>query len=185
MDYISKKNKYIQESDWIKIKKHLKKEDSCLCEILKKTGLRVDDMLESLNLNWAFADLGLIVIQEKKTGKIREIEANEELLSLIESYRLAYGINVFEKTLKMQFFVPSRKNILTHLNRSTLFRHFQKACKKAHLDDRGYTIHSLRKCFAVDLFRKTRSILAVQKALNHDRMETTMIYLMDALEFMI
>jgi integrase len=185
MDYISNKNHYIPEEDWIKIRRFLSTEDLYLCEILKATGFRIDDILESINLNWFFADLGLIVIQEKKTGKIRECEATGWILTLIRSFRRAYGINDFESTINSLFFVPSRKQPFTHLNRSTLYRHFRHACKKAELDEKGYTIHSLRKCYAVDLYRKTRSLIKVQKELNHDRMETTMIYLMDALEFML
>jgi integrase/recombinase XerD len=185
MNYIAKKNRYIPESDWIRIRKHLSAEDAYLCEILKATGLRVDDVLESINLNWAFADIGLIVVEEKKTGKIRELESTGWIVTLIRSFREAYGISNFEASVNALFFVPSRKDPFTHLNRSTLFRHFIRACKRAGLNDKGYTIHSLRKCYAVDLMKKTRSILQVQKALNHDRTETTMIYLMDAIEFML
>lgn len=182
---ISAKNRYIPESDWVRIKKHLPRHDLYLCEILKATGFRVDDILESVNLNWAFADLGLIVIAEKKTEKIREFPSNGWIQTLVRSFRTAYGIPPSYLGSSFIYFAPSWKKLDTHLNRSTLFRHFQTACKRAGLSDKGYTIHSLRKCYAVELYRKTRSLLEVQKSLNHDRMETTMIYLMDALEFMI
>ena len=185
MEYIPKKNHYLPEQDWLKIRRFLSAEDRYLCEILKHTGFRVDDILDSVNLNWEFADLGLIVIQEKKTGKIREFQTDGWTLTLIRSFRDAYGIPDSQSSISMLYFVPSRRSFCSHLNRSTLLRHFQKACAKAGLSNKGYTIHSLRKNFAVDLYRKTRSLIAVQRALNHDKIETTMIYLMDALEFML
>lgn len=185
MEYIPTKNKFIPNPDLAKIRQHLEPADYFLCEILRATGLRVDDLLESVNLNWKFAELGLIVICEKKTDKIREIEASEELLDLIRKFRTAYGVPESYIAWDMMYFVPSWKKYDTHLNRSTLFRHFQKACRRSNLGDKGYTIHSLRKCYAVSLYHASKSILAVQRALNHDHMETTMIYLLDALPFML
>lgn len=185
MEYISKKNRYMPESDWYKIRRQLSASDRYLCELLRATGFRVDDVLESVNLNWAFADLGIVVIAEKKTNKIREYAANGWTMTLLRSFREAYGLDTKYTSSNWLYLVPSRRNYATHLHRTTIYRHFKTACKKAGLEDKGYTIHSLRKNFAVDLYRNSRSLLKVQSALNHDRVETTMIYLMDALEFMV
>jgi site-specific recombinase XerC len=39
----------------------------------------------------------------------------------------------------------------------------------------------MRKIYACNIFRSTGNFEAVQRALNHSKMETTMIYLSDAL----
>ena len=49
------------------------------------------------------------------------------------------------------------------------------------MSGRGYTLHSLRKCYAVDQLRKTGSYERVQADLGHRYLSTTLIYLQDAL----
>jgi site-specific recombinase XerD len=41
--------------------------------------------------------------------------------------------------------------------------------------------HSMRKIYACNLFRATGNLEAVQKALNHSKLDTTLIYLRDVL----
>lgn len=163
----------------MRIRKQLERSDLYLCEILKATGLRVDDLLCSKSWNWD-KDPNHLEIIEKKTGKVRKIAKDGWLLCLARSYREERGLpwgSHWEG-----YFCPSAKKIGAHLNRSTLLRHFEIAVKRAGLEGLGYTIHSLRKCYAIDLYDRLGSISAVQKELNHDRFETTLIYLMDALD---
>lgn len=178
--YIADTNKYIPREHYIRIRKYLDMPDRCLCDILLATGYRVDDVLSSSN-GWWDADPERILIIESKTGKIRSIIKTPEIKQLIADYRASIGLTDWHM---FDFLCPSRRGGRfkdAHYNRSTLYRHFAKACKKAHLDGKGYTIHSLRKCYAVELYRETQSILEVQRSLNHDRITTTLIYLMDCL----
>lgn len=120
-----------------------------------------------------------VLLMERKTGKLRTIPITDALRAHIEGYRREIHARSDERYL-----CPTRRGGRyrgTHLSRTTLYRHFARAIKLAGLEGKGYTIHSLRKCYAVDTYRETRSLLAVQEALNHDRLSTTMIYLMDLL----
>lgn len=65
------------------------------------------------------------------------------------------------------------------LHRTTVYRQFENAVKKAGLEGKGYTVHSLRKVYARNLFAKTNSITAVQRDMKHDNIATTLMYLVD------
>lgn len=120
-----------------------------------------------------------VTLLEAKTGKLRSLTLSDALQAHVTAYR-----REIQATTHEAFLCPTRRGGRfrgAHVSRSTIFRHFKAAVKLAGLEDKGYTIHSLRKCYAVDTYRQTKSLLAVQKALNHDRLATTMIYLMDLL----
>ena len=154
--------------------------DRYLCDLLIATGYRVDDVLTSINAQWD-DDPERVIIIESKTGKSRCIAKTPDIVQLIADYRVSIGLTDWHMT---GYLCPSRRGgryRTAHYNRSTLYRHFAKACAKARLDGRGYTIHSLRKCYAVELYNETQSVLEVQRSLNHDRITTTLIYLMDCL----
>lgn len=104
-----------------------------------------------------------------KTGKVRTVMLSERAKEALRRIKRGNG-----------YLLPGR-DAGSHMNRATIWRHFQKAVKAAGLTGKGYTVHSLRKCYAVNLFRKVRSVEAVQRDLNHDRWITTMIYLAELL----
>lgn len=178
--YISQTNKYIPPVHYDQIRRKLSAPDRYLCDLLRLTGYRVDDILTSLNCQWD-DDPDKVFVIELKTKKARNVQKTPALIALVDGYRRSIGLRSYHM---FDYLCPSLrggKYAGSHYNRSTLYRHFQRACKDAGLSDHGYTIHSLRKCFAVDLYQHTRSILAVQTALNHDRITTTLLYLMDCL----
>lgn len=178
--YIANTNKYIPPEHYIRIRKQLSAQDRYLCDILRLTGYRVDDVLTSINAQWD-EDPQKVLVVELKTKKTRNVQKNPLLLSLIAGYRQSLGLTSWHM---FDHFCPSArggKYAGSHYNRSTLYRHFRRACIDADLSNLGYTIHSLRKCYAVDLYKHTHSVLEVQKSLNHDRLTTTLLYLMDCL----
>lgn len=175
-------NNYIPPIHYQRIAKYLSAEDRCLCSLLIHTGYRVDDILTSLCGQWIGADVMLI---ESKTQKRRYVSITPEIRADIDGYRKAAGIR---EAHIYDYLCPSRRGGSykgSHLNRSTLYRHFVDAVHRAGYDGLGYTVHSLRKMFAVDVFKRTGSILEVQKALNHDRISTTLIYLMDVISVQV
>ena len=52
---------------------------------------------------------------------------------------------------------------------------FKRNSKKANID-KNISPHSLRHTFATDLYRETKNIRLVQKALGHSDLSTTVIY---------
>ena len=167
------RNTYIPEDHWDRIRRRCDEEYGAFFEVLRKTGFRVDDVLYSRNWQW----LGdCVSLRERKTGKIRTVPYTSEIIAAITSYRKAVGILIPEP---LSYFFPARRRgvgLRRKAHRSTMIRQFQKAVRLAGLEGLGYTIHSLRKCYARDLFRRTRSLLEVQRDLNHTNIATTALY---------
>ena len=62
-----------------------------------------------------------------------------------------------------------------HLTRQAVWSRIKTASKKCGLDVDGVSPHSMRKVFAVELYRK-KGFKAVQEALQHEYASTTEIY---------
>ncbi len=70
-------------------------------------------------------------------------------------------------------FTPLKKNV--KINRRYIQDFIERYSKKAGIV-KNVTPHTLRHTFATDLYRDTKNILLVQKALGHSNLSTTMIY---------
>ena len=141
-------------------------EDKHIFDLLLETGFRLDDILR---LRRYHLSGNYITIKERKTCNVRTVP-NLHPVNM-SGNRLAY---VF----------PSRRcrsGDKRKLHRSTFWRHFEKAVTSAGLDGCGYTVHSLRKCYAVSLYLRTRSLTAVQRDLGHKSIATTSLYLVDGI----
>ena len=148
-------------------------EDGAIFLLLARTGFRVDDLIGA-----KLTDIndGKIALTEKKTGKRRTVKLDDYEKNLIRNL-IRYTA---DRRNGSGWLVPARKKRAAgHIARTTIWRAWQRAIRAAGLTGRGYTIHSLRKAYAVELFKRTGSIEAVQKDLNHERVGTTLIYLQD------
>jgi len=127
------------------------------------TGLRISDVL---SLKKSDIDKGLqFWITESKTGKRKRVALTAELLQDVRSVCGRYW--VFE----------CRTDTKKHRSRQAVWRDVKRAEKALRLPQNIGT-HSARKVYAVRLLEEYGSIPKVQKALNHDRDSTTMIYAM-------
>lgn len=145
---------------------------------MRATGYRVDDILHTRCWMWEGDHIELI---ERKTSNVRRVTITPEVRRIVEQYKACVGL---ENGNALSAFIPSRRKRKTDrkkLHRSTLWRHFENAVKESGFEDMGYSLHSLRKCYAVDKFRKTGSFEDVQRDLGHRYVSTTLIYLSDAL----
>lgn len=166
---------YIDPADMDRIRRRLSKEDCALVDILRLTGFRVDDLLCSVEFQWSGKTS--VTLLEAKTGNIRTVQISPELREAIERYKSARRPRW--KPNMLTYFVQARrfrKDDAHKRHRTTLYRHFAEAVKRAGLAGKGYTIHSLRKCYAVDLYNASGSLLAVQKDLGHSNIATTCLY---------
>jgi len=127
-----------------------------------ETGLRIDDVL-GLHKN-AVERSRSVVVHEKKTGKPRLVylprELREELLMLSGFYYVFRGLKSEQK----------------HRTRQAVYIDMKKAAKALKMHPAHVSPHSARKTFAVKLFKKTKSLERVQKALNHENDKTTLYY---------
>ena len=126
----------------------------CLC-----SGIRIGDAvaLRTAELKESFT------IIEAKTGKKKRIKLPQPLLR--ELREQAGEIYVFEH----------RTDPMKHRTRQAVYADLKRAAKAFRLDE-NLTPHTLRKMYAVSLYRSTGDLQKVRKALNHDNEAVTMLY---------
>ena len=171
------KTRWIPEDDYNAIVAKLPPSDRWLVRLLRATGYRIEDVLRTRRWMWSGTS---VCIREAKTGNIRRIAISDGIRRIVEQYEAVTPL----KANRLSAFVPGRRGRpgdRNKLHRTTLWRHFQRAAKTAGLGGKGYSLHSLRKCYAVDKLRMTGSIEEVQRDLGHRYISTTLIYLSDAL----
>lgn len=117
--------------------------------------------------NWQLAKK-TITLKERKTGNVRTVE----------NFCSKPCGKPFEYVFRGRGLPGERRK----LHRSTFWRHFEKAVKEAGCAGKGYTVHSLRKVYAVNLYRASGDIKAVQEDLGHKSLATTCLYVLGALQ---
>lgn len=141
-------------------------ENRLVVEVSACTGLRVSDVL-NMRTNRLSERM---TVRELKTGKTRRIRLPKPLLDRL--FSVAGKIYVFE----------GRCDYRRHRTRQAVYKDLRRVAKlfrvKAHISP-----HSARKIYAVSEYRRTGSLAAVRKLLNHDSEAITILYAMaDQLE---
>ena len=131
-----------------------------VCKVALETGLRVGDIVA---LKTADLKKKSFILIEQKTKKKRTIRLREGLRN--ELLRQAGTIFVFEH----------RTDPTKHRTRQAVYNDIKRAAKLFRIKE-NISPHSLRKLYAVDLYKKTGSLSQVMDALNHDNDAVTMIY---------
>lgn len=70
---------------------------------------------------------------------------------------------------------PSPKDKTKHITRQALHARIKSACERAHVGANGVSPHSMRKNFAVELYKR-EGITAVARALQHSNISTAELY---------
>ena len=166
-----KQNRHIPRDHYAAIRRRLFWRTAALCDLLRATGYRVDDVLHTTVGDWRG---DTVTIRESKTGNVRTVELSQAAKAAVRKL-IAYRPTVSDDE---PMFPGTRGRIgdSPWLHRSTVWRQFTAAVVLAGLDGNGYTIHSLRKCYAVDQYDRTQSLLAVQRDLGHKKIDTTLWY---------
>lgn len=176
------RNRWINEPDLAAIFTHLQQEDEAIARLALLTGYRIDDICSSRLVDW---NSGSVALQEKKTGKWRCIPNNSAIRGTVAEIR-ACTRDRREWGSHNPYLVPARKRSPDgspgHVSRCTIWRAWRRAIRAADRIGMGYTLHSLRRCYAVREWRRTGSIEAVQRDLGHKYAGTTYAYLQDAIE---
>ena len=128
--------------------------------VMLATGLRIDDVLSRKTEELVGDKLFFVAKKTNKSGSVKLPKAIAERL---------------RKNSNSTWLFPSPyKGGVKHLTRQAVFKDMQNATK--HLDELPHVSpHSTRKTFAVEL-RKNEGIEAVQVALQHSDIGTTMLY---------
>ena len=131
------------------------------------TGLRLSEMLD---LKWKDINLmtGRLKVVEGKGNKDRILWVNDDMLQEICDWREDQS----ETLGKVEYVFSTRegKRLKDRDIREMLYKYSEKALNKR------ISPHTLRHTYATDLYRQTKDIRLVQKALGHADLSTTMIY---------
>jgi integrase len=111
-------------------------------------------------------------LNEKKTGKLREIQLDAFVLSEVNRFVRLRRLKPHEF-----LFYSSIGNREKPMSRQWAHRTIARMGKISHVGRVG--THSMRKTYACNLFRSTGDLRAVQRALNHKYPSTTLMYLAD------
>lgn len=133
-----------------------------VCEICAHTGLRVGDVvaLKTEQLSRQFW------VKERKTGKRRRVNLTDDLLKRVKAQ--AGRLWAF----------PGARNPGKHRTRQAVWADVKRAARAFRLPQ-NVAPHSLRKVYAVHVLENSKGdVSRVQRALNHDDMATTLVYVM-------
>ena len=133
-----------------------------VCKVALETGLRIGDIL---NLQTSFLKNNSDTIIEQKTNKKRTVTISDSLRS--ELLKIAGSFYVFEH----------RSDPQKHRTRQAVYKDIKRACKLFRIKE-NVSPHSLRKAYAVDLYRDCNDLRVVMEALNHNSELVTMLYAM-------
>lgn len=164
-----KKPGTITQEDAVKIMHLLEPRDRDIFWISIETGLRIGDILK---LTISDVQHNPLNIYESKSKRRRFIEISDELHQhLRKQYKYSGWLS--DKNSQRLCFLTNR-GTMKAINRSTYYRRLKRASKALKIN---FSAHSGRKLYAMNIFKRSKSVPAVQNALNHRFITTTATYL--------
>ena len=138
-----------------------------MIKLFLSTGLRLSEMLD---LCWKDINLmtGQLKVVQGKGKRDRMLWISDTMLEELQSWRedQAKNIGVTEYVFSNRY----GKRLADRDVREMVNRYSENAINKK------ISPHALRHSFATDLYRETKDIMLVQKALGHEYLNTTMVY---------
>lgn len=132
------------------------------------TGLRISDIL---GLKVKTVLTGSFTVTEIKTKKLRHIELDTDTLNALRTF--IKGSNLRPNDFLIY---STENNRRKSLSRIQAYKTTNRIGREL-FPDISIGTHTMRKTFAINLFRRTGSLSVVQEALNHRYPSTTMRYL--------
>lgn len=141
--------------------------DRCLMQLMLNAGLRAAEVLALTvyDVDWLS---GQLTVRQGKGKKDRILWLNEPVLEELRRWRARRPAP--EQGLLFTTLTG------TPLHSSALRAMVKRRGTKAGLTQKDIHPHTLRHTFATELYRQTKDIRLVQKALGHSDLSTTMIY---------
>lgn len=152
------KTDYIKPSIYKKVYSYMQYENALALRLSLETGMRITDVL-SLEVKQLKGKT--ITFTAQKTGKTGKKVISADLVTRLKQ-------------------ISGKKWIFTGRfgnkprTRQTVWKDVKNACKLLNISE-NVACHSARKTYAVELFHSD-GLLKVQKELQHDRADTTMLY---------
>lgn len=135
-----------------------------------ETGFRIGDLCAAKAYSVDLSERTLMLC-EQKTKKWRTVELSNKALKALQGYAPELA-----KKLLLQKYLFEREP-LTGMSRQTVWRWVNKEWARLHKDEkRTISPHSFRKLYAVNKRQAGVSLADIRRDLNHERIETTMLY---------
>lgn len=158
------RSKYLTDEYITLLESVLTREEWLPLEVARQTGLRIGDVCALKRADLKGTTLSYVA---EKTGKAGVAEISAELAAELRSRR----------SPRSKWLFPSRKNPKEHLTRQAVWARLKKACERLGVPPDGVSPHSMRKAYAVELYKR-EGLQAASRALQHDRTSTTELYVM-------
>jgi integrase len=158
------RSKYISDAYVKLLEGQLKREEWLPLEVARQTGLRIGDVVA---LRRSDLEGNTIHFVAQKTNKAGSAVISAELSAELRSRR----------NRRSKWLFPSPKNPREHLTRQACWARVKKACERLGVPPDGVSPHSMRKAYAVELYKR-EGLQAASRALQHDRAATTELYVM-------
>ena len=152
------KSRYLDKEEISKLRAALTPSEWLPLWVSLETGLRVGDVVKLKKRDLKGNELHYIAEKTKKSGVATISQKLKKELEAI------HGKYIF----------PSYKSG-KHLTRQAVWQRIKRAGERAGVDLEGVSPHSMRKAFAVELYRE-KGFKTVQNALQHSNTATTEIY---------
>ena len=153
------KSKYVEEKELEKLRSVLAEEAWLPLWVSLETGLRIGDVVKLRKANLKPDGLHY---KAQKTGKNGVARISADLRRELTAKR-------------GKWLFPSPYKAGKHITRQCAWARIKGACERAGVEPKGVSPHSLRKVFAVELYRE-KGFKAVKEALQHNSSATTEIY---------
>lgn len=166
-----------------------------MIRLMLKTGLRLSEVI---NLKWNNVDLmsGSLKVVEGKGRKDRKLYFGENTSNVLAAWKKRQSAKLKDKGVKnknnLVFTTATGKKLAAANVRNMIYTYSEKAgiqeeVKKHYRDEEGKKLdkvykekkvspHTLRHTFATELYKKSKDLMTVKKALGHSDISTTMIY---------
>lgn len=156
---------WIAEDDMAVVLRLLTPANRNAVELSLVSGLRISDVLD---IRTDALEKGQrLSVHEHKTGKTKRVYIPKKLYERLRS------------DAGEEYIFEGRNNKHKPRTRQAVWLDIKRAAKALRIKD-NLAPHSARKIYAVQVYRE-KGLKAAQKALNHDRPETTLIYIMSEL----
>lgn len=131
------------------------------------TGMRLSELSNIKIKDINFENKSILIIG--KGNKERTVYLTDKIIKQIKKYVGTRQIIDLSENL----FVNNKN---TKLSNRSIENICDKAFKLTGLNDKKYTVHTLRHTFATYIYKQTKDILIVKDILGHKRLDTTIIY---------
>lgn len=137
--------------------------------VLGYTGLRRSELLD-LCLPDIDLESRTLLVRRGKGGKPRLLALHESVVLILNDY-------LRQRPKAKNDFLFLSPNGRVRLGKNSLYDLYKRHLRRCHLENKGFTLHTIRHSVATRIFRRTKNLAVVQRILGHESLDSTQIYL--------